>query len=96
MITSFRIALQDVWEHVGVPRSSVRENTAPRRYANHVALTSSIGEPSNYSKEVSCDALMEESVVWEIVLFGGLVIYSKTTTASDLQKAGSIEIEKEA
>jgi hypothetical protein len=40
--------LQDAHEHVGAPKTLVRESIPPKRFFNHVALTSSIGEPSNF------------------------------------------------
>jgi hypothetical protein len=38
---------QDVEENVGVPKFSMKANIPPRRYVSHVALFSSIYEPSS-------------------------------------------------
>jgi len=37
----------------------MRVSIPPRRYASHVALVSSIHEPSSYLEEERCEALME-------------------------------------
>jgi hypothetical protein len=45
----------------------MRVSIPPRRYANHIALATSICEPSSCFEEVRCDALMEENDVWVTV-----------------------------
>jgi hypothetical protein len=69
-----------------VPKTSVRASIPPKRFANHVALTSSIGEPSSFVEQVWSDAMMEESDVWETVLepLVGSVIDSKIALDLDL------------
>ena len=52
--------LQVAHEHVGAPRSSMRAIISPRRYSNHIALTSFVCEPSSCLDEVRCGALIEE------------------------------------
>lgn len=47
---------------MGAPKSLARASIHPRRYATHIALASSICEPSNSLEEVRCDALMEDDV----------------------------------
>jgi len=53
---------------------------------NHVALISSIGEPSSFVEYVWSDAMMEESGVWETILdfLVGLMIDSKIAVDLDL------------
>jgi hypothetical protein len=45
----------------------MRENIPPRRYANHIALDSSICESYSYHEEVRYDTLMQECDVLVIV-----------------------------
>jgi hypothetical protein len=49
-------------EHIGALNSSMRVSIPPRRYAIHIALDSSIYEPSSCFEEVRCVALMEDGV----------------------------------
>jgi hypothetical protein len=73
----------------------MRESINPRRYANHIALATSICDPSKYFDEARCDALMEENDVWVIVPFEELVVDFEIVTDSNLQMVGSIEIQGE-
>ena len=78
-----------------MPRSSIRMSLTHRRYANHIALATSICEPSNCFEEVRCDALMEENDVWVTFPFQQPIIESKTTANSYLQMACLVEMQWE-
>jgi hypothetical protein len=41
----------------------MRVSIPPRRYVNHIALDTSICDPSSYFEEVRCGYLMEENGV---------------------------------
>lgn len=71
--------LQDTQEHVGVRKTSLRINIPPKRFANNVALTSSIGRPLSFVEQLWSDVMMEESDARETVLepVVGSVIDSK-------------------
>jgi hypothetical protein len=84
--------LLDAHEHVGVSRSSVSASIPPRRYDNHIALTSSICELSTYFKELKCDALMEECDVWWTVPFQDPVVDCEIATVSYLQLASLFDL----
>jgi hypothetical protein len=79
--------LQEAQEHVGVPRSSMRVSIPPRRYASHVALVSSICEPSSCLEEERCDTLMEDDV-W--------VDFDHYNKVHNLQMVGLVELQRES
>jgi hypothetical protein len=60
-----------------VLRYSIRENIPPRRYARHVALFSSIYEPSSCLEEETFDTLMEDDVEIDtrIIMDGSIIEY---------------------
>jgi hypothetical protein len=55
----------------------VRVSIPPRRYASHIALVSSICEPSSCLEEERCDTLMEDDVGIDsmFVVDGSIVEY---------------------
>jgi len=77
-----------------MPKSSMRESILSRRYANHIALATSICKPSNCF-EVRCDALMEENDAWVTVPFQGTMIDFNTTASLDLSITTLLEMHRE-
>jgi hypothetical protein len=60
----------------------VRVSIPPRRYANHIELTSSIYKPSSCFEEARCDALMTCDFGGKIT-FKEPLVDSETTTGSN-------------
>ena len=64
----------------------MRASRPPRIYYSHVALVSSIREPSSFffSRRGEWDALMEDNYVWVIVTFKRLMTNFETVMDSYL------------
>ena len=73
----------------------MRVTIPTRRYANHIALATSICESSSCFEEVRCDALMEECDGWVTIPLQEPVVHSETSIGSYLQTASLGELQRE-